>query len=460
MQRRYFAQLRPIQAPSNVATGSSTRLGESSDNRCWLLPQTLIASVALCLYLNCVTSVSAQSFVANYDETHVPAYQLPELIDSATAEAADFETAWKHRRELLLQLFAQQMYGTAPSSDYSLSCEKLESGPSCDGAALRQQWRVTISTAHGALPIDLLVFTPAVSPAAVPTLLCLNFSGNHTVSNDPEIRVTQSWVRENEGAKTDGNRATAAGRGAVGPHWPIAEVIAAGMGVATAHYGDIDPDFDDGFENGVHALFPDHRPTAEHPERWGSIAAWAWGMSRLLDALETNIPEVDAQRVAALGHSRLGKTALWAGATDQRFAAVISNNSGCGGAALSRRAFGETVGRINTAFPHWFCGNFKQYNNNESALPIDQHQLLALAAPRLLYVASAAGDRWADPHGEFISLQTAAQVYEHLPSDQSAGGKARAEQRPLQRVGYHLRDGQHNLSAWDWEHYVRFLGQL
>ncbi len=397
----------------------------------------------------------AQDKAANYDEAKIPTYQLPELIDTATAEADDFPAAWRARRAELLQTFAEQMYGIYPTTRYSSEYEELESGPSCDGKALRQQWRVTIATQHGRLPIDLVVFTPAQATVPVPCFLGLNFGGNHTVAADPQILGTRSWVRDKKDGSTEGNLAAEAARGAASTRWPIEQIVDAGMGVATAYYGDIDPDMDDQFQNGVHALFPEHRASAEHPERWGSIAAWAWGLSRLLDALEAQDMHVDARQVSVVGHSRLGKTSLWAGANDERFMAVISNDSGCGGAALSRRAVGETVARINHSFPHWFCPNFHQYDGKENSMPIDQHQLLALVAPRLLYVASASEDRWADPHGEFLSLYLANDVFAKLPATKSQ----RSAQADLKRIGYHLRDGQHDITAWDWAHYIRFVGQ-
>ncbi len=401
------------------------------------------------------SNVYAQKkFEANYDESKIPAYQLPEIIDAQTAAAEDFPAAWSARRLELLQTFSEQMFGTAPTSTYELKFEQIESGPSLAGKALRQQWRVTVSTQHGSLPIELLVYTPSNIRTPVPCFLGLNFGGNHTVALEHEISITSSWVRQQEG-NTKGHQASEQGRGAAASRWPVEQIVDAGMGVATAYYGDIDPDTHDDFKNGLHALFPEHRPTAEHPNRWGSIAAWAWGLSRLLDCIEAKLPQIDASRVAVIGHSRLGKTALWAGATDTRFAAVISNNSGCGGAALSRRAFGETVGRINDSFPHWFCGNFKQYNLKEDQLPIDQHQLLALVAPRLLYVASATGDQWADPHGEFLSLYLAADIHRRFPEKLAPPSK-----QAIKRVGYHLRDGQHDINAWDWSHYLDFLGQL
>ncbi len=422
-------------------------------SRCYACSQCmkiLLAAFALACW--CHPSW-AQTFEANYDEAKVPAYQLPPLIDEKADIADNFSAAWSLRRAELLQLFSEQVYGTMPTAPYELKFELLEQGESCGGKALRQQWTVTVSTASGRLPIDLLIYTPTNAAKAVPCFLGLNFGGNHTVTMDSEVAVTKSWVRENDANGTDKHAATEAGRGTAIGRWPIEAIVSSGLGVATAYYGDIDPDIDDGFQNGIHALFPEYRASAEHPQRWGSIASWSFGLSRLLDCIEQKVPQVDPQKVGVIGHSRLGKTALWAGATDTRFAAVISNDSGCGGAALSRRAFGETVGRINSSFPHWFCPNFQQYNRNEAKLPVDQHQLLALMAPRLLYVASATEDKWADPHGEFLSFCTAIEVYERLPD-------AADPSTVSQRVGYHLRQGKHDINSWDWAHYIRFLSQL
>lgn len=404
-------------------------------------------------------SAKAQDrFSPNYDEARIPEYQLPPIIDAKTAEASNFSQAWGERRAELLEEFAEQMYGHQPSGEVKMTCEQFETGESVGGQGVRQQWRVTLSTDHGSQEIDLLVYTPKEAERPVPCFLGLNFYGNHTVAADPEIRVTSSWSRNNEQLGVSNNRASEASRGRSSDSWPIEQILSAGFGVATAYCGDVDPDMHDEFANGVHALFPEHRPSAEHPDRWGTISAWAWGLSRMLDCLEKSVAEVDASRVAVIGHSRLGKTALWAGATDERFAAVISNNSGCGGAALSRRAYGETVGRINDSFPHWFCPNFKQYNENESALPIDQHQLIALIAPRLVYVASATEDQWADPHGEFLAVHHAAELFQKLAT--TSGSAHDQSGDPVKHVGYHLRAGRHAISAWDWAHYLRFAEQM
>ncbi|MBM3333526.1 acetylxylan esterase [Candidatus Sumerlaeota bacterium] len=393
---------------------------------------------------------------ANYDESKVPQYTLPDPLVMQDGTRVTTAEQWTtKRRPELLELFRSQVYGRVPAGLPKISSKVFNLDPKAlNGTATRKQVTIYLAGKEDGPSMDLLLYVPNAAAKPAPAFLGLNFGGNQTVYPDPAIRLSTRWMRPAKPGVVQ-NKASEESRGSARSSWAVEKILARGYALATIYYGDIDPDFHDEFKNGVHGAF-DAKDVPRAADAWGSIAAWAWGLGRALDHLATDA-DIAADRVAVMGHSRLGKTALWAGAEDTRFAVVISNNSGCGGAALSRRAFGETVERINTSFPHWFCTNFKKYNGRENDCPVDQHELIALMAPRPVYVASAEDDRWADPRGEFLSAKGADPVYRLLGKEGLPAEEMPAVNQPVHgTIGYHIRTGKHAVTDYDWEQYLTF----
>lgn len=422
------------------------------------LTRPLLLTLASITALSTVPHSIAQPAGANYDESKVPQYTLPDPLRLENGKRVTDAQTWRNsRRPEILKLFETHVYGRSPGRPQKMHFETLNiDRDALGGQATRKEVRIYFSDRKDGPKMDLLIYQPNDATSPAPVFLGLNFAGNHTIHTDPGITLGDVWNRPSKGQALVRKKADESTRGQNSRRWPVEEIVGRGYALATVYYGDISPDAANSLHLGVHQLYDKERkePSADG---WGAIGAWAWGLSRAVDYLETD-RDLDPKRIAVLGHSRLGKTSLWAGAQDQRFAIVISNNSGCGGAALSRRQFGETVHRINTSFPHWFCGNFKNFNNNEGELPVDQHLLLALAAPRPVYVASAEEDLWADPRGEFLAAKHAEPVFELL----SAGGLGASEMPPVNHpvtgggLGYHIRSGKHDVTKYDWEQYLNF----
>lgn len=395
----------------------------------------------------------AQRPDVNYDEANVPKYTLPDpLILQNGERVRDVQTWQTRRRPQIVQLFETHMIGRAPGRPKNETFELAAiDNAALGGKAVRKEVTINVDK-----PLRLLLYLPSGSQGPVPVFVGLNFGGNQTVAADAGISPSDVWVMDRQTKVTSKQRATEKSRGAGASQWQVERILGRGYGLATIYYGDIEPDFDGGMQYGVRPLFFKPGQTAPAADEWGAIGAWAWGLSRAVDYLETD-KAVDSKRIALIGHSRLGKAALWAGASDPRFALVISNESGEGGAAISRRKFGEMVKDLNTRFPHWFCGNYRQYDEREDEMPVDSNLLLALMAPRPLYVASAEEDRWSDPRGEFLGAVAAGRVYELFGKRGIGTDRMPANHEPLgDTVRYHVRAGKHDVTEYDWQQYLDF----
>jgi hypothetical protein len=380
-----------------------------------------------------VARAAAQQPDANYDESRVGSYTLPDVMGGAN-RGIRTPAQWAPRREEILDLFRSTVYGRSPGPPEHLAFTVIEEDPhAMGGAATLRRVAISSRVADRSHQFELTLFLPN-RPGRAPVFLLIN---NRPASNTDPSRKEKSGF------------------------WPAEQLIARGYGIAAIQYGQLAPDDKEKFRSGVIALFGGDGSGDRGPYTWAALAAWAWGASRAMDYLVTDA-RVDAARVGIVGHSRGGKAALWAGAEDPRFALTVSNESGEGGAALSRRTYGETIQRINTTFPHWFADAYKAYNGRAADLPVDQHMLLALIAPRALYVASADQDLWSDPRGEFLSLAATSPVYRLWGDAVIAPEAMPGLDAPLVsgRRGYHVRTGGHDLTPYDWDRFADFADRV
>jgi hypothetical protein len=360
--------------------------------------------------------------------------------------------AWQlRRRPELVQLFAENQFGKSPGKPKGMSFQVFDKGtPALDGKALRRQVTVYFSADLGGPRMDLLVYLPAQSKKPVPLLLNLSFTANSTTVNDPGVRPGYVWNRE----KT---RVPAASvQGPIGRLDPR-PFLDRGIGVATFYYGDVDPDFEGGIGRGVRRLYAKGLEEERASDEWGSIGAWAWAVSRAIDYLETD-KGVDDKRIGLIGVSRLGKTALWAGAQDPRIALVIASASGEGGASLSRRNYGENVKHLCVRYGYWFCRYYQNFADDVSRMPVDSHLLIALIAPRPLLLQTGDADFWADPKGEFLAAVAASPVYWLLgKKGLDAEEMPKAGEAILSPVGYVMHKGGHGPLPEDWPVFLQFF---
>ena len=399
----------------------------------------------------------------NTDEAKVGTYILPELLRSTNGSlVSNIETWQTSRRQEILEAYSSHVYGRTPKLEVQLRAEVVATdAKAVEGLATRTQVTLRFFDEADAPAIHLLLYVPNATPGPVPVFLGLNYFGPASIESDPTLPLTDQWMRPMADMGIVENRATDKTRGIHSSRWPLALALQRGYAVATYYYGDLEPDHINGWQTGLRGYLRKKAGRTEaEPDEWGAIGVWAWGLSRVLDYLVTN-PSINAKQAVVFGHSRHGKTALWAGAQDERFAVVISNNSGEGGASLSRRDFGETVAESVRATGWWYCENYRRYAGRVADLPTDQHMLLALSAPRPLYIASATEDLWADPLGEFLSAVHAAPAYRLFGLEGLGTDKMPQPDLSIgQRIGYHVRTGKHDITAYDWACFLDFSDKL
>lgn len=369
----------------------------------------------------------------NYYESEVPVYELPDPLVRSNGTRVTSQEQWPARRAELMELFREQVYGRRPVRDFEVDfIQTAIDTKALGGTATGRSMIVKLTIEDREFTFPFVSFVPNGLTNSAPLV----------------VHINNRYFIPLEKANTEND-----------PFWPAKTLVQRGYATASFHTSDVDPDRKDGYSDGVRSFFAYGKPPED--TAWRSLSAWGWAASQVLD-FHQRIEQVDTSRAAVVGHSRGGKTALWAACEDSRFAIAYSNNSGCGGAALSRRAYGETVERITSSFPHWFCKNFASYAGRESELPVDQHEVIALIAPRAAYVASADEDLWADPKGEYASLVAAEPVFRlfDLKAIHAKNMPPMNSPRIVGRTGYHIRSGGHGLGDVDWKYFLDFADAI
>jgi hypothetical protein len=389
----------------------------------------------------------------NYDEAKVGSYTLPNPLVLANGQPVRDARTWiEKRRPEIVRLFEENEYGRSPGRPAGMNFDVFDKGtPAFDGKAIRKQVTVYFSADKNGPKMDLLIYLPAGASKPVPLFLQISFTANSSVVDDPGVKSGEVWGR-------DKKKISAANGRAFGK-LNVIPFLEQGIAVATVYYGDIDPDFAGGIPYGVRRLYLKPGQSEPAPDEWGSISAWAWGLSRAVDYFETD-KSVDAKKVAIFGVSRLGKTVMWAGAHDPRIAVTIASCSGEGGAALSRRNYGETIAHLTepSRYPYQFCANYAKYAEHVDQLPVDANMLVALIAPRAVMLQTGTTDYWSDPKGEFLAAVAAAPVFhlfgeKGLETDQMPP----AGQPIMNTLGYLMHDGGHGALPPDYVQYRKFI---
>lgn len=414
----------------------------------------MIAAFAglLCFAAGCSSTPPGLALPPAADLASQP--ELPDPLVALNGRVVTSPRQWRERRAELLRLFEHYVYGPIPPRPRDFAARMIGEHDDFLGgkATLRL---VRLDCGAGAGPqIDLILVVPrSASSKPVPVFLAMNFCGNHALTDDPRVPLGRNWLGRCPG--TQDGRATDACRGTQAKDWPLEEIVARGFALASFASADVDSDRGD-VSDGLYRWLAKGDPAENRPADRGTLAAWAWGFHRCVDYLVAD-PDIDSKRIAAVGHSRNGKTALLAAAFDERIAIAFPHQAGCGGTAPSRGTLGESVKAINDRFPHWFNARFKEFNDAPERLPLDQHCLVALCAPRPVLISAAKEDEWSNPPGQYDVAKAATPVYELLGAEGVRGSRMPPTGRVVGgELAYVIRPGKHSMTAGDWGAFMNF----